>query len=395
MKTTIYSMRDIRQLAGHCPWYEGEDLFSELMSSDMLTPNKRAFENAEFSRRVYRALSLSSHPSLELSSKFIKKNNRIKMQKCDFFLSMFHNPSELFALNLLDDWREKSNISVCYINEFWSMHLTHTFKYILEILKRFDHIFIGMEGCVDTVARITGRPCNFLPLGVDAIKFSPEFPSERNIHICNIGRRSDVTHGALVLAAEKHKLFYYHDTLSVSSNLKGKNKASLSVKYPRQHRLLLANILKNSRYFIVNPAMVDSPLRDGQEEIPSRFFEGAASGTVMLGRAPRSNGFKKYFDWPDSVIEMPFDSPDIFELIEKLECNIDRISLARRTNVLNSLSKHDWLYRLKEIYSAVDLEMTNRMIERESLLKKYANSLTLGKSTFKTLVKSLAGPSQI
>jgi hypothetical protein len=52
-------------------------------------------------------------------------------------------------------------------------------------------------------------------------------------------------------------------------------------------------------------------VRAGRDEIPARFYEGAAAGTVMIGEAPGTEEFKRQFDWPDAVIHMPFDSPDI------------------------------------------------------------------------------------
>jgi hypothetical protein len=75
---------------------------------------------------------------------------------------------------------------------------------------------------------------------------------------------------------------------------------------------MLATILKHSCYFIANRSRVDNPeFTAGCHEISARFYEGAAVGTVMIGEAPRTEEFKRQFDWPDAVIHVPFDSPDI------------------------------------------------------------------------------------
>jgi len=67
--------------------------------------------------------------------------------------------------------------------------------------------------------------------------------------------------------------------------------------YPKQHRSLIADIAKRSRYFLVNPGKIDRQVETrGQSEIGYCFFEGAASGTVMIGEAPKNEAFGKYFD---------------------------------------------------------------------------------------------------
>ena len=46
-------------------------------------------------------------------------------------------------------------------------------EYLLELLSEFDHIFLGLRHCVDDVSRITGKPCSYLPLGTDVLRFAP------------------------------------------------------------------------------------------------------------------------------------------------------------------------------------------------------------------------------
>ena len=161
------------------------------------------------------------------------------------------------------------------------------------------------------MARITGRPCSYLPLAVDVLRFAPASPDQpRPIEVCNIGRRSPVTHQALLEDAERRRSFYYYDTVAASgSDLKQR---TFRVDNPHEHRIMLATILKHSRYFIANRSHVNNPeFTAGRDEISARFYEGAAAGTVMIGEAPRTEEFKRQFDWPDAVIHLPFDSPDI------------------------------------------------------------------------------------
>ena len=174
--------------------------------------------------------------------------------------------------------------AACFITETWTGLLP---EYLLELLSEFDHIFLGLSHCVADVARITGRPCSYLPLATDVLRFAPQSSEQpRPIAVCNIGRRSAITHQALLQEAERRKFFYYFDTVAASgSDLKQR---TFRVDNPHEHRIMLATLLKHSSCFIANRSHVNNPeFTAGRDEISARFYEGAAAGTVMIGEAPR------------------------------------------------------------------------------------------------------------
>ena len=90
-------------------------------------------------------------------------------------------------------------------------------SYLLDLLAEFDHVFVGVQHAVDEVSKIAGVPCRYLPLAADVLRFSPyPIPPPRTIDVCNIGRRSEVTHAALLRLARERRLFYYYDTVAAS-----------------------------------------------------------------------------------------------------------------------------------------------------------------------------------
>src|SRR5262249_17784813 len=160
----------------------------------------------------------------------------------------------------------------------------------------FDHVFLGTRHAADDVARIVGRPCSYLPLAVDVLRFSPlpETPP-RGIDVCNIGRRSPVTHEALLGLARNRRIFYYYDTVAATGA--GARQRRSHVEDAAAPRLPLASLLQRSRYFIANRGRVNEPEHTrGRDEISGRFYEGAAAGTVMLGEPPRTDEFARQFD---------------------------------------------------------------------------------------------------
>ena len=93
----------------------------------------------------------------------------------------------------------------------------------------------------------------------------------------------------------------------------------------KEHRTLFANLAKSSRYFIVNPGKIDEPTVTGRQiEIGNRYFEGAASGAIMVGEVPKNEVFERLFDWPEAVTRLPYDSQDIDVLIKDLDADPER-----------------------------------------------------------------------
>jgi spore maturation protein CgeB len=237
----------------------------------------------------------------------------------------------------------------------------------LHILKRFDHVIVGFKGSVDAISKVIGRHCHFLPYGVDAIRFSPyPNPPSRVIDIYSLGRRLDDIHKALLNFTAERNMFYVYETLQAG--------AENLVSNHRQHRDLLANQLKRSRYFLVAPGKVNRPQETrGQIEVPARFFEGAAGGTVMIGQAPDCELFRQRFDWKDAVIEIKPDSSDAATVLTELAGQPKRVCEASRRNAAEALLRHDWSYRWKEILAIAGLKPTPQLELREKRLKELAD----------------------
>ncbi len=381
-QTLGLSLRQVRSLVGYSSLYEFEDFIQSHSSSSKLfqIADYSAFEKG---RRAYKALQYVDKTGSTgnfVARQIIPKSSRFELkEEYELFLPTFNSPFELFTLQSIEKWRDRCQYAACYINEVWATELL-SYQYLMELIKKFDHIFVGLHHCVDEVAKITGRPCTYLPIGIDAVKFSP-YPAvpPRNIDVCNIGRRSDITHCALLELAHCQGLFYYYDTISSRSAVNAAKQSTFHVKSHREHRLLLANLLKRSRYFIANRAFVNDPKRTGGNgEIPSRFFEGAAAGTVMIGEPPKTDAFKEYFNWSDAIIEVPFDEPQIADIIADLNASPARIETIRRNNMVHSIQQHDWLHRLQVIYAALGLAPTEQMLQRAEILDALACQIKSG-----------------
>jgi Glycosyl transferases group 1 len=367
-KVLLLSQRRIADLVAYCLAYEFEDIFAAVTDAQRIDATDLPV--IEFSRRAYKLARLAlGSPMLARRLAPYPRSKVVLERDFELFFPMFSHTYELYSLATIPNWRKRCRKAACFITEVGADLLP---EYLLELLSAFDHVFLGTRNSVQDVARITGRPCTYLPLAVDVPRFAPAFVDQpRPIYVCNIGRRSSVTHQALLDETERQQSFYCYDTVAASGeDLKGR---TFRVDSPHEHRRMLATLLKHSCYFIANRSYINRPeLTAGGDEISARFYEGATAGTIMIGEAPRTEEFKRQFDWPDAVIHVPFDSADIGRILADLNADPERLRAARRNNIREAALRHDWLHRIQVVFDALGLAPTEEMRARAQRLDQIA-----------------------
>jgi glycosyltransferase involved in cell wall biosynthesis len=357
-RTLIFSQRNLSASQPYrCAHFEFEDVISMVDRVKVLAPRIDASNRQYlFAKRLGYHTPLKIHPGVE----------NIQLQSdYDVFFAMCGNPTDLLRISAVEDWRNHCKKAVCLIDEVWVKQIASYRRY-LEMLKKFDLVVLYYKHSVEPINKLIGDKCVFLPPGVDTIRFCP-FPNQpdRNVDVYSVGRRSAVTHKAFLRMAAGDSFFYLHDTTTADQVLD-----------TVEHRMLLANIAKRSRYFVVNPGLIDRPdLRGTQIEIGNRYFEAAAAGCILLGERPSNGEFDKLFDWSDSLVEMTYDSPDAEKIVRDLDQQPDRQKKIRRANVQQCLLRHDWVYRWESILKAVGLNPLPELETRKSQLRGLAASI--------------------
>jgi hypothetical protein len=92
----------------------------------------------------------------------------------------------------------------------------------------------------------------------------------------------------------------------------------------------------------------------------------------MLGERPNNRQFEKLFDWPDSVIDVPYNSGDIDKIVTTLNNEPETADRMRRVNVQQALMRHDWVYRWEAILNATGIEPLPQLARRKGLIKNLA-----------------------
>jgi hypothetical protein len=354
-RVLIFSLRNIfgKELF-RCPHFEFEDIICEIDSADLLAPKvDPSSTRSSFATRLGFHAPVLLNPGIQ----------RVSAKKhYDIFFTMCGHPQDLIMFNAISNVTDNCAISVCLLDELWVKEIAHR-RYFLPILAKFDVVMLYYSQTVKPLSETIGRPCAFLPPGVDAISFCPyPNPPKRVIDVCSIGRRSEITHQRLLRMVRESGLFYLHDSI-----------AGIQAINSKEHRSLFANCAKRSRYFIVNPGLIDRPEKRGNQiEIGNRYFEGAASGAIMVGERPSNEAFETLFDWPEAMTQLPYDSCDIDLVIKDLDGDPERQDRIRRTGVVQALKRHDWVYRWEAILKTVGLEPIQGALERKERLRKLA-----------------------
>jgi len=355
----LFSMRNLTRHVSRCGGYEFEDVICDCDEVDMLAPVARPRGKNRITRSIGAILWERARPF----------DREIRVAKeYDLFFAFCLNPHDLRHLKHIKGLHDRCRRSVCVIGEIWPSRMAEC-SGVLKALRDFDQIFSTLHSSVDLIAESTGRPCHFLPLGIDALRFCP-FPDnpERSIDVYNMGRRAPDEHRALLACAERGTMFYVYDTV-----------ANFDVRDTREHRVLLANLVKRSRYFITHPANFKSLAEtNGIQEMGARLFEGAAGGAVMIGEPPRCTAYDSCFDWPDVVIPTGSDGEQMVASIAELDTQPQRIFQIRQNNIIHSLRRHDWAYRWRQTLDCVGVPPPTRLVEREKRLDHVAKAVECG-----------------
>ena len=359
-RVLIFSLRNIFGRAlNRCPHYEFEDIICEIDSAELSAPKlDPASRRAAFATRLAYHAPVALNPGLATIP--AKGPYDLLFTICGF-------PQDLLMFNAVGNLNDICKTSVCLLDELWAKDI-HKHRHFLPILAKFDIVLQYHSQTVKPLSELVGPRCRYFPPGVDAALFCPyPHPPERVVDVYSMGRRSEVTHQKLLAMARSGDLFYLHDTISGSQ--------AISLK---EHRAQVANVAKRSRYFLVNPGKFDQPEETGhQVEFGYRYFEGAASGAIMLGERPDNEVFPKLFDWPDAVIHVPHESSGIDRVIEELDGDPERQDRIRRTGVTQALMRHDWVYRWEAILDATGLAPMQGLFDRKDRLQSLARAATL------------------
>jgi hypothetical protein len=345
-------------LVWRCPFREFERILEDIEAVDVLAPKPGKYYQQ--GRRV--AMKLGEYAAIPMNPGV--PETRIE-REYDLLITVPERVSELLHMKSLKGVRDKCKKTVCWLPEFYFKDIP-VYKSCVEILKQFDYVVFMFVASDPFLPFIKGHS-QYMAAGIDCLNFSPyPNPPQRVIDVLSIGRRAPATHKALLKMARDDNKFYMYDTIN-----------ALKAHDLDEHRLMTANMAKRSRYFIVSPGKFDKPEETGgTSEFGYRYFEAGAAGTVMIGMRPYNNKeFDKIFTWPDAVLEVPFTSGEIVDVIHEFDKQPERQAKVRQRNMTECLLHHDWLYRWESILEMVGMQPLPKLQNRKRTLQSLASAV--------------------
>lgn len=364
-RVLLVSQRAAARQVSRALQYEYEDFVQSVDSADLVASARSDLPPS----MVRRATALASHLAPG-ASRLLEGECPDVRDGYDLVFVGIESLHDLEFVRPLTWLLRRARVSVCLVDEVWRKGLERRTGE-LRLLSQFDHVLVGTAGAVDAVTELTGRPTSYFPPSVDALALCP-YPDAlpRVIDVYSMGRRPPVTHAALLELARRRQWFYLYDTLAGTA------------PDHRQHRRHLAELLKRTRLFLAYPGKMDAPEETGgQQELGYRYFEGAAAGAVLIGEAPANPWFEKLFGWKDAIVHLPYDASSPEVLLAAFEHATVREQAIRRNNVVESLRRHDHLYRWADVLRLAGLPEMPAMEHRRRELRERADLLERGQAS--------------
>lgn len=250
----------------------------------------------------------------------------------DVIWSILMGP-ENFELDLFKEWELKARYRIVYLFDT----LEPQFPLIRKLFSddRFNIRITSFHDAVPALESLTGRKWHAIEQAVPDFFFQNTPEEDRVIDFSSYGRRLPGFHEALKEFCEANKLRYEYSGKRDDKN--GYSHDALYRKY--------AWDLTHSKFTISWPVEITNPKRAGKlNPVTCRWFEGAAAGTVIMGKKPDNPLFDTLLA-PDLVVELDPFAPkkEIWKVLEHLYQNYS--SLADHSGKRAAINKNRWCWK--------------------------------------------------
>lgn len=323
-KVVVVSRRGVHPHVGWVAIDEFEDLLAQYCGGIIVAPKRRG--NSLLARSARRLLSdvvFDDNPP-----------------DAEILLVVARSPNDLAALRAVSRWRSRYRrvVGLVIDSYFHAGFPRDTACY--------DHIFVTTSDAVEIVTRQFSVKCTVLRQGMDCLRWAPP-PGARSIDLIGFGRQPPSYHKAFQRA--------FHDATSphlyLHSPVGALTGPAIWAERPMLLKLLQRSKLSLAFHLFVEPV----GNRPRAMFLTSRWFESLAAGCVVVGKAPPGDMLDEMLPWEDASIELPDDPLDAVEFVRSLLQDENRLELASRRNVAEMCARHDWRYRIRDLFEQLGL----------------------------------------
>lgn len=303
-------------------------------------------ELAELLVKYLKAEILSPKPAMGKSFGRLIHPHKVRFEPLhttggDVLIVVARSPSDLAMINTIPGCRKKFGKMYGFVTDsyFQDGFVKETALY--------DSITVTAYEDVDFPKKRYGIPVHQLYQGADCLTWVPRELKYREIDVMGFGRTPPSYHACFsqCFHPPSSPYLYLHSPLG---NLSG----------PSVHleRGMLFKLLHRSRISLAFHLLIEPQgNRPRSMMVTSRWLESLLSGCIVAGRRPVSRMADDMLCWPNATVELSEDPQTASEeLVSLLSCN-DSLEQQRRTNIFQTISHHDWRYRIEALCQIMDL----------------------------------------
>jgi hypothetical protein len=328
----LVSYREI-PISGWVAIDEFEDLLSNLCDIKIITSRRRA-----------------------TSGVFTKIRNAylgpFKIDECnstgELLLIVARKPSDLSVVRLVRQAKQRFRyVAGFVIDSYFTEDFTND-------VREFDHVFCTAEAGVDAARRLGGRS-SVLRQGFDCLTWACRDAS-RCIDLIGIGRQPATFHRAF------QEAFHHPDSqhLYLHSPIGAAAGTAVWGERPMMLKLLQRSKISLAFHLLTEP---EGNRPRSSDFVTSRWLESLTCGCLVVGKRPIGIMADEMFDWPNATIELSDKKGDALDTIIRFANDAKFLTGVRSRNVLEMCRRHDWRYRIRDIYSHFDLALPQKLME--------------------------------
>jgi len=272
----------------------------------------------------------------------------IEGKRYDLGLFVIFQPSEIVSLRYVQRLREACDRVAIYIFDSWTSRSGALLRY-RRLWELCDHVFISFPRTLTTYRRMLDCPVTYLPQAIEPTTFHAG-RTERPIQVLSIGRRLESVHQTLLALSARDDLWYHY------SEFRAPQAINLA-----ESQILLGRLCQSAQIQVCWPVEVTHAVEARSGYLPidgspitARWFEAAASGSVVVGARPTDGEFDALFPYPGFVREIkPSSPPEVEEVVRASLHNNDADMRERRALAEYVRREHSWESRCRTILEKV------------------------------------------
>jgi Glycosyl transferases group 1 len=324
----------------HVGWAVSRDLeavLAHVFDAQFLYPSKVVLPS-------WRSLPGRVHQRL-FKSWFELENLPTLGKGCNVLLIVGMLPHFLLSMHALGPVLKQFDLRIGYVLDAFDAQVVDA-----AIAPHLDHLFVIDAELAEEVHQRGVVPTQFIPVATNLIGTKLN-SGRRKIDVLSYGRRNELLHQQLLqhLRKSDSSLFYHYSTLLYPDAMDRD-----------EHQLMQSQLLDLAKVSLCFDASDQSRFY-GRSPLLYRWLEAWAHGCAVVGCRPTGRGVMPLMDWENSTLELPADSSDWLPFLEALLADQEALTEISRRNYQEALQRHDWRYRLQDMWQILGLPIPAKL----------------------------------